>query len=163
MQIEEQEICVESIYTEKDFSRRLLKELETFNMFIKEAGDRLKYAQDAETYPNEAIQDVLHVIELRPNDASNEDISHVLHDLREKRRIAKDELAVADMWNTYVAQHLSVFKLLPQLIGKIRQTLDYEPTRMYNMKTNIFGNKGEWISKEEEDAADDIHESTPDE
>ena len=152
------DILRDSIYAEHTFKETLLAELENFNGFIKDASRRLYDAKEAEQYPNDAIQDILHVIELAPSWAEEKDISKLLHRCRELRRIAKDELEVAEIWANYVKANESVFKKLDTVIGDIRRVINKQPTRMYNFKTNIIGEQGTWLEKEEPQSDEQVYE-----
>lgn len=144
------DILRDTVYEERGFKEELLQELERFNKFIKEASKRLEYAIEAEQYPNNAIQDILHVIELAPSKIERSDIVELLHNCRDMRRTAKDELEVAELWANYVKSNADTFRLLDNLIGSIRKVIERQPTRMYNFKTNIIGEQGTWLEKEEE-------------
>lgn len=145
------DVLRDTIYEERGFKEELLQELERFNKFIKEANKRLDYATEAEQYPNDAIQDILHVIELAPSKVEGLDVIELLHNCRDMRRTAKDELEVAELWANYVKSNADTFRLLDNLIGNIRKIIERQPTRMYNFKTNIIGERGQWMEKEEKE------------
>lgn len=145
------DLCVtfEHVYEERGYKDVLIEEIEKFLGFVTEAATRQKAAEEAEQYPNDALQDLYHCVELTPEKVANIDIGEVLNHLRELRRTAKDELEISNLWKEFVEKNRNTLNQLRQLLGQMRCILERQPTRMYCFRTNVFGDKGSWMQKTE--------------
>ena len=123
-----------------------------FNI-CREAKADLEAATEAEQYPNSAIQDLLHALELAPKQLDAETVKGKLHDLRVDRRGAKQELEVTTLWADWCDKNKKSLDTLQQVLGQMRKILRRQPNDFYVFKTDVLGIKGESLlaDKEPED------------
>ncbi len=90
-----------------------------FNI-CREAKSDLERATEAEQYPNSAIQDLLHALELAPKQLDAETVKWKLHELRVDRRGAKKELEVTSLWADWCDKNKKSLDTLQQVLGQMR-------------------------------------------
>lgn len=120
-----------------------------FNI-CREAKADLERATGAEQYPNSAIQDLLHALELAPKQLDAETVKWKLHELRVDRRGAKQELEVTSLWADWCDKNKKSLDTLQQVLGQMRKILRRQPNDFYVFKTDILGIKGEYLQADQE-------------
>ena len=120
-----------------------------FNI-CREAKSDLERATEAEQYPNSAIQDLLHALELAPKQLDAETVKWKLHELRVNRRGAKQELEVTSLWADWCDKNKKSLDTLQQVLGQMRKILRRQPNDFYVFKTDILGIKGEYLQADQE-------------
>lgn len=120
-----------------------------FNI-CREAKADLEAATAAEQYPNSAIQDLLHALELAPKQLDAETVKWKLHELRVDRRGAKQELEVTTLWADWCDKNKKSLDTLQQVLGQMRKILRRQPNDFYVFKTDILGIKGEYLQADKE-------------
>lgn len=121
-------------------------ELEAYlTQFLQTARDAQRRYEEAvalELYPNEAIQDILHAAEFAPSTLEDIDIVGKLHEMREMRRTAKQELEITNLFQQWSEEHKTAINKLENTLGAIRKVLKWQPNAFYLYKTNEVGEKG---------------------
>ena len=97
--------------------------LTEFLAATREAEATWLYCSDVENENNNQTQDVLHAIEIAPEILSNIDVVKLLHKIRQERRVAKQEVAVADIFNQWVNANKKVVKSLETVLGNVRKEI----------------------------------------
>lgn len=120
-----------------------------FNI-CREAKSDLERATEVEQYPNSAIQDILHAIELAPRQLDPTTMFWKLHELRVDRRGAKQELEVTSLWADWCDKNKKSLDTLQQVLGQMRKILRRQPNDFYVFKTDILGIKGEYLQVDKE-------------
>lgn len=120
-----------------------------FNI-CREAKTDLEEATAAEQYPNSAVQDILHAIELAPSQLDPTTMFWKLHELRVDRRGAKQELEVTSLWADWCDKNKKSLDTLQQVLGQMRKILRRQPNDFYIFKTDILGVKGEYLQADKE-------------
>lgn len=120
-----------------------------FNI-CREAKADLERATEAEQYPNSAIQDLLHALELAPKQLDAETVKWKLHELRVDRRGAKQELEVTSLWAEWCDKNKKSLDTLQQVLGQMRKILRRQPNDFYVFKTDVLGVKGEYLQVDKE-------------
>lgn len=120
-----------------------------FNI-CREAKADLERATEAEQYPNSAIQDLLHALELAPKQLDAETVKWKLHELRVDRRGAKQELEVTTLWADWCDKNKKSLDTLQQVLGQMRKILRRQPNDFYVFKTDVLGIKGEYLQVDKE-------------
>lgn len=120
-----------------------------FNI-CREAKSDLERAAEAEQYPNSAIQDLLHALELAPSQLDPTTMFWKLHELRVDRRGAKQELEVTSLWADWCDKNKKSLDTLQQVLGQMRKILRRQPNDFYVFKTDILGIKGEYLQADKE-------------
>lgn len=120
-----------------------------FNI-CREAKSDLERATEAEQYPNSAIQDLLHALELAPSQLDPTTMFWKLHELRVDRRGAKQELEVTSLWADWCDKNKKSLDTLQQVLGQMRKILRRQPNDFYVFKTDILGIKGEYLQADKE-------------
>ena len=120
-----------------------------FNI-CREAKSDLERATEAEQYPNSAIQDLLHALELAPKQLDAETVKWKLHELRVDSRGAKQELEVTSLWADWCDQNKKSLDTLQEVLGQMRKILRRQPNDFYVFKTDILGIKGEYLQVDQE-------------
>lgn len=120
-----------------------------FNI-CREAKSDLERATEAEQYPNSAIQDLLHALELAPKQLDAETVKWKLHELRVDRRGAKQELEVTSLWADWCDKNKKSLDTLQQVLGQMRKILRRQPNDFYVFKTDVLGIKGEYLQVDKE-------------
>lgn len=123
--------------------------IQFFNI-CREAKADLEAATAAEQYPNSAIQDLLHALELAPKQLDAETVKWKLHELRVDRRGAKQELEVTTLWADWCDKNKKSLDTLQQVLGQMRKILRRQPNDFYVFKTDILGVKGEYLQVDKE-------------
>lgn len=111
----------------------------------RNAKTRFEKAVEEEQFPNDATQDLLHVIELAPSQLKDVDIVKVLHELRVARRDTKRELEVTRIYADWATQNKKALDTLEQCLGQMRKILRRQPNDAYRYKTGVIGEKGAWL------------------
>lgn len=104
-------------------------------------------AKSDEENLNLATQDILHTIELRPNEIDANEVVRLLHDIRIQRRGTKNELEVQTEFFDWVSKNKPVMTSLEAKLGNIRKILRRQPSDQYRYKTNILQPKDSWITR----------------
>lgn len=121
-------------------------ELEAYlTQFLQTARDAQRRYEEAvalELYPNEAIQDILHAAEFAPSTLEGVDVTAKLHEMREMRRTAKQELEITDIFKQWADENKAAMNKLENVLGSIRKVLKWQPNAFYQYKTDIIGEKG---------------------
>lgn len=121
-------------------------ELEAYlTQFLQTARDAQRRYEEAvalELYPNEAIQDILHAAEFAPSTLEDVDVTAKLHEMRELRRTAKQELEITNLFQQWSEEHKTALNKLENTLGAIRKVLKWQPNAFYQYKTDIVGEKG---------------------
>ena len=99
-----------------------------FNI-CREAKSDLERATEAEQYPNSAIQDLLHALELAPKQLDAETVS---------------------LWADWCDKNKKSLDTLQQVLGQMRKILRRQPNDFYVFKTDILGIKGEYLQADQE-------------
>lgn len=120
-----------------------------FNI-CREAKSDLERATEAEQYPNSAIQDLLHALELAPSQLDPTTMFWKLHELRVDRRGAKQELEVTSLWADWCDKNKKSLDTLQQVLGQMRKILRRQPNDFYVFKTDVLGIKGEYLQADKE-------------
>lgn len=120
-----------------------------FNI-CREAKSDLERATEGEQYPNSAIQDILHAMELAPRQLDPTTMFWKLHELRVDRRGAKQELEVTTLWADWCDKNKKSLDTLQQVLGQMRKILRRQPNDFYVFKTDILGIKGEYLQADKE-------------
>lgn len=116
-----------------------------FFTLCREAKADLEAATEAEQYPNSAIQDILHALEFAPKQLDAETIKWKLHELRVDRRDAKKELEVTTLWADWCDKNKKSLDTLQQVLGQMRKILRRQPHDFYAFKTDVIGEKGDYL------------------
>lgn len=124
----------------------LVTALQAFVELARSAETAHARAVEQEQENNDATQDVLHIAELAPERFAETDLLTTLHQLRIDRREAKKELEVTDIFNQWAQQNKKAIDVLSQKVGQMKKVLARQPRDMYCLKTNVAGEKGEWIT-----------------
>lgn len=120
--------------------------LTDFLSFIKDADRRYNQAIADEQWPNSAIQDVLHAAEFAPSMIKNTNfLAETLTALRQRRREAKKELEVTEVFKAWADENRTAINKLEQALGQVRKVLARQPNDMYCFKTDIFGTQGQYL------------------
>jgi len=120
--------------------------LTEFLQVMRESNKRYDVAVLAEAEPNMATQDILHAIELAPSTVDFASIIPLLHKLRTDRRVTKKELEVTTRIKEWYNKNEKCINELQNVLGDIRKILDRQPNDIYSWKTNVIGEKGQWLT-----------------
>lgn len=124
--------------------------LTNFLNLTREAKNNFAEVSDNETEVNQAIQDILHAIELAPSQLDPTTMFWKLHELRVDRRGAKQELEVTSLWADWCDKNKKSLDTLQQVLGQMRKILRRQPNDFYVFKTDILGVKGEYLQADQE-------------
>lgn len=124
--------------------------LTNFLNLTREAKSNFAEVSDNETEVNQAIQDLLHAIELAPSQLDPTTMFWKLHELRVDRRGAKQELEVTSLWADWCDKNKKSLDTLQQVLGQMRKILRRQPNDFYVFKTDILGIKGEYLQADKE-------------
>lgn len=124
--------------------------LTNFLNLTREAKSDFAEVSDNETEVNQAIQDILHAIELAPSQLDPTTMFWKLHELRVDRRGAKQELEVTSLWADWCDKNKKSLDTLQQVLGQMRKILRRQPNDFYVFKTDILGIKGEYLQADQE-------------
>lgn len=124
--------------------------LTNFLNLTREAKSNFAEVSDNETEVNQAIQDILHAIELAPSQLDPTTMFWKLHELRVDRRGAKQELEVTSLWADWCDKNKKSLDTLQQVLGQMRKILRRQPNDFYVFKTDILGIKGEYLQADQE-------------
>lgn len=124
--------------------------LTNFLNLTREAKSNFAEVSDNETEVNQAIQDILHAIELAPRQLDPTTMFWKLHELRVDRRGAKQELEVTSLWADWCDKNKKSLDTLQQVLGQMRKILRRQPNDFYVFKTDILGIKGEYLQADQE-------------
>lgn len=124
--------------------------LTNFLNLTREAKSNFAEVSDNETEVNQAIQDILHAIELAPSQLDSTTMFWKLHELRVDRRGAKQELEVTSLWADWCDKNKKSLDTLQQVLGQMRKILRRQPNDFYVFKTDILGIKGEYLQADKE-------------
>lgn len=122
------------------------KYLTEFLHVIRDSNRRYEAALEAEAQPNLATQDILHAIELAPSTVDFESLIPTLHQLRADRRSAKKELEVTSLVRDWFLENEKSFNKLQNILGQVRKIIDRQSNDAYCWKTNVIGEKGDWLT-----------------
>lgn len=129
--------------------------LTEFLQFMRESNKRYDAAVLAEAEPNSATQDILHAIEFAPSTVDFESLIPTLHKLRTDRRSTKKELEVTTKIKDWYNANEKCLNQLMNVLGDIRKIIDRQHLDAYCWKTDILGEKGQWL------VADPVEEENP--
>lgn len=124
--------------------------LTNFLNLTREAKSNFAEVSDNETEVNQAIQDILHAIELAPSQLDPTTMFWKLHELRVDRRGAKQELEVTSLWADWCDKNKKSLDTLQQVLGQMRKILRRQPNDFYVFKTDVLGIKGEYLQVDKE-------------
>lgn len=124
--------------------------LTNFLNLTREAKSNFAEVSDNETEVNQAIQDILHAIELAPSQLDPTTMFWKLHELRVDRRGAKQELEVTSLWADWCDKNKKSLDTLQQVLGQMRKILRRQPNDFYVFKTDILGIKGEYLQADQD-------------
>lgn len=121
--------------------KKVQKTISNFSSLMMNINALANVAQDEEKAPEEATQDFLHILEIKPElfEGKEENVLATLHDLRSVRRAAKNELEVITLLQDYYNKNAKVINELGVIIGKVRKALERQDRDFYVLRTGEFG------------------------
>lgn len=110
-----------------------------FLAFLKEAEARYLSAQEDERTANDETQDILHTLEFqRYSKEQAAYLADTLSGVRQKRRRAKDDRAIAGLVVSWMTDNSKVIRSLERLQSNVQTELREKEKRSYNLRTNIL-------------------------
>ncbi len=127
----------------------LAEYLADFLEICRDAKSDYQKAVDAEQEPSSAIQDILHAAEFAPSALDKIDILETLHNLRTVRREAKKNLEITDLFQQWAERNQKATRELSETVGAMRKIIRRQPNDFYRWKTDVLGEKGTPMIKDE--------------
>ena len=115
------------------------KSVADFLAFLDSAQKRYAAAMVEEREANAETQDILHALELqRHNPRKAARLMKTLGDIRRRRRLAKDDMEIADLILKFQNGNAGMVNALQRLQGDIQTTLKNRARRDYQFRTDIM-------------------------
>ena len=103
------------------------------------AQERYATAQDEEQEANAETQDILHSIEFQWYDPRRTArLTRKLSEIRQKRRIAKEDLEIAGLIVNFAHANGAFVKALKRLHGEVQSTERIQAQRSYQFRTDVM-------------------------
>ena len=115
------------------------KSIADFLAFLDSAQKRYAAAMVEEQDANAETQDILHALEFQWHDTRRAArLTRRLSEIRQKRRLAKDDMEIAALILNFRDKNIGVVKALRRLQGDIRTTEQNFERRSYRFRTDIM-------------------------
>lgn len=140
---------------DRPFSRENIELEDCITKFLnacREAQNRYKFCQDAESLSDSKTQDILHVIELDPESFADLDLISMLHEVRQERREVKECVQVAQYFHKWYNENKKAVDSLSNTLGDIRKVLKRQATPQYFWRTDLIGEIGKVFEPQEHPA-----------
>lgn len=113
--------------------------IEDFTSYLRDTEQKYRIAETNEQEATNDTQAILHYLELTsPEEDEYEKIALTLKEVREKRRIAKDQMDQISPVIQWINTNPNVIKALNQLLGDVRKAENSAVNRIYTPKTKII-------------------------
>ncbi len=113
--------------------------ISAFLAFLRDAEQRYNMSIAVQDETNDQTQDILHAVEFGDYDtARTADLVQTLRDVRRRRRVAKDTVALCDPIVEWIHRNKTVIKSLEQLLGDVRKIERDLDGRTYKQRTSIM-------------------------
>lgn len=112
--------------------------IDEFLKYLRETESLNRISIDSEQEMNDAMQDILHSLELEKHDYHEKaQLANKIIDIRKERRDAKNSIIQTAPVVEWIHNNRRVINELEQLLGKVRKEEKNSQGRIYTPKTNV--------------------------